>query len=429
MCYLRNICLSNYQWILLISAIVFLIIFSAFFSAAETGLMAVNRYKLRHRAKLKKHSAVLILRLLKRPDRLLGTILVGNSVANIIVSALTTLVAVHFLGDRGVVLSTIILTFVVLVFTEVAPKTVAACYPDQISNLVALPVAVILKIFYPLVWLINTLSNGLLRLFGIKMVANHSDPLTREELRSVVYDANKRMSRQYQEMLLNILDLNKVTVNDVMVPRHKILGVNLDLEWSEACRAIDDSSHDRLPVYRGNINQIVGVLHLRELMKNLLSSQSLTQELLLDKLQEPYYVPENTPLNIQLLNFQREQQRTALVVDEYGDILGLITLADILEQIVGTFAIDLAGTTRLLQLQKDGSYLVDGALLIREFNRLSEWELPILGPRTLSGLIIEYLEMMPRAGTCVKIREYPIEIVHVHENRVKVARVFPKMVG
>lgn len=427
--YCVGVSLDHYQWVVSLFSIVLLILFSAFFSAAETGLMSVNRYRMRHQAKLKKRSAILILRLLKRPDRLLGTLLIGNSVANISASALTTILAVHLFGDKGVVIFTVLLTLIILVFCEVAPKTLAAFYSEKIATWVALPITILLKIFYPIIWLINTLSNGLLRLFGIKIIRNVADPLSREELRSVIYDANKRTSGQYQEMLLNILDLNKVTVNDVMVPRHKIVGINLDSDWNVMYKAIHHSMHDRLPVYHDNINQVIGILHLQELMKDLLSSQSLTRELLLTKLQEPYYVPENTPLNIQLLNFQREEKKTALVVDEYGDILGLITLADILEQIVGTFAMNLTGTTRLIQQQKDGSYLVDGTLLVREFNRLSGWALPIRGPKTLSGLIVEYLESMPRAGTCVKIRQYPIEIVHVHENRVKVARVFPKLLS
>lgn len=419
--------MSHYQWIAASASIVLLILFSAFFSAAETGLMTVNRYRLRHRARLKKRSAILILRLLKRPDRLLGTILIGNSVANILASALATLLAVHFFGDKAVVLSTLLLTLVILVFAEVAPKTLAALYPDKISTIAAWPVLILLKTFYPLVWLINTLSNGLLRLFQVKQFDIQTDQLSREELRSVVHETNKRMSREYQEMLLNILDLNKVTVNDIMVPRHKIIGIDLEGEWHAVHHAIESNLHERLPVYSENINQIAGILNLRELMKDLLENHSINRDILISKLQEPYYIPENTPLNIQLLNFQREQQRMALVVDEYGDILGLVTLADILEQIVGAFATDLTGTTRLIQAQKDGSYLVDGALAVREFNRLSGWSLPTRGPRTLSGLVIEFLEAIPRAGTSVKIRSYPIEVVHMHENRIKVARIFPRL--
>ncbi|MDX1901124.1 MAG: HlyC/CorC family transporter [Gammaproteobacteria bacterium] len=415
-------------WIVYGIVIVFLVLFSAFFSAAETGLMAVNRYRIRHKARQKKRSAILILRLLKRPDRLLGTILIGNSVANILASALATVLAVHLFGDEGVVVSTIVLTIFILVVAEVAPKTVAALYPERVATLAAWPVSILLKVFYPLVWFVNTLSNGLLRLFRIKVTDSVPDALSREELRSVVHDASKRISREYQDMLLGILDLNKVTVNDIMVPRHKIVGIDLVEDWETICQTINNSTHDYLPVFHENINQLVGMLHLRELMRELLSGNTLTREALMRKIQEAYFVPENTPLNIQLLNFQREQQRTALIVDEYGDILGLLSMSDILEQIVGAFATDISGTTRLIQKQADGSYLVDGTLSVREFNRLSGWELPVRGPRTLSGLIIEYLEAIPRAGTCVRIKNYPIEVVHMQDNRVKVARLFPSLV-
>lgn len=403
-----------------------LILFSAFFSAAETALMSINRYRLRHQAKQKKHISILILRLLKRPDRLLGLILIGNCFSNILASALATLIAVNIMGERGVVISTAILTLAVLVLAEVAPKTLAALYPERVARAVAWPVLLLLKVFYPLVWLTNVLANGLLRLFCINVTPLQPEALSREELRSVVHETGGRMPHEYQEMLLGILDLNKVSVNDVMVPRHKISGI--DLEWDEQKiqNALTASTHNWLPVYRENVNQIQGMLHLRELMPSVLAGQGCTHELLRSLLKESYFVPENTPLNIQLMNFQRHKRRVALVVDEYGDILGLLALADILEEIVGNFATDVSGTTRLIQQQSDGSYLVDGSLSIREFNRITGWDLPVRGPRTLGGLVVEFLEAIPRAGTCVMIRRYPIEVVHVQGNRVRVARLFPR---
>ncbi len=417
----------DYHVGLLLASLVLLIFMGAFFSAAETGLMAINRYRLRHEARLKKRSAITILRLLKRPDRLLGMILIGNCVANIISSAIATLLAVHFFGNTGVILSTILLTFVILIFAEVAPKTVAALYPDRIARWVSWSVFILLKLFYPLVWLINTISNGLLRLFGIKVTGHSLEPLSKEELRSVVHETSGRMSHHYQNMLLGILDLNSVTVNDVMVPQHQIIGIDLDQDWDSIKNLITKSDHDWLPVYRENVNQIVGMLYVRDLMHDILVQQTINKDALLKVMHEPYFVPEGTPLNIQLLNFQREHKRTALVVDEYGEVQGLLALADILEEIVGEFTMDMTSSTKKIQKQKDGSCLADGSVTLRELNRVTKWNLPSQGPRTLSGLIIEYLESIPRAGTCIKINEYPIEIVQVHGKMVKVAHIFPRV--
>lgn len=419
--------MSHYHITLLSSMLALLILLSAFFSAAETSLMAINRYRLRHRARMKKRSAILVLRLLKRPDRLLGLILIGNNVANILSSALATLLAVSLFGNEAVIISTLLLTIVVLIFAEVAPKTLAVLYPERVTKLVAFPIFILLKLFYPLVWLINAMANGLLRLFHVNTTSQITEPLSREELRSVVYETSGRLSRQYQNMLLSVLDLNKVTVNDVMVPHHQIIGIDLEWEWSAIQQIIIQSQHDWLPVYRENINHIVGMLHLRELMHTVLVNRVMDKELLIQMAHEPYFVPEHTPLNTQLLNFQRQKKRTALVVDEYGEILGLITLADILEEIVGEFATDMNSTTRLIKGQADGSYLVDASLTLREFNRITQWKLPTQGQRTLNGLIVEYLEAIPHAGTCVLINDYPIEIVFVEENRVKTARVFPRL--
>lgn len=419
--------MSHAQLIMLCILLVVLILVAAFFSLAETGLMAINRYRLRHKARMKKQSAILILRLLKRPDRLLGVILIGNCFSNIMASAIATLLAVHLLGDTGIIISTFLLTFVVLIFAEVAPKTLAALYPERISKAVAWPLFILLKLLYPIVWSINGVSNGLLRLFRINVTSHNTEQLSREELRSVVYETSGRLSRHYQNMLLSILDLNKVTVTDVMVPQHEIVGIDLDLEWSQVQQVICSSTHDWLPIYRDNVNQVIGMLHLRELMHIVLSNQAMNKDLILKLMREPYFVPEGTPLNTQLHNFQRHNKRTALVVDEYGEILGLLTLADILEEIVGEFASNVSNTTKIIQVQKDGSYLVDGSITLREFNRITEWNLPSQGQRTLNGLIVEYLESIPHAGTCVRINNYPIEIMQVQDNRVKVAHVFPRL--
>lgn len=418
--------MSNTQLIVFIAVLVFLVLLAAFFSAAETALMAVNHYRLRHKARLKKRTAMMTLKLLKRPDRLLGTILIVGNFANILASSIATIVAIHFWGDKGVIFSTALLTLTILIFAEVAPKTVAALHPEGITHIVAWPVTLLLKLFYPIVWLINFLSNGFLRLFGVKVKTRRAEPLTREELRTVVVETAGRISSQYQNMLLGILDLSKLTIEDVIIPSHAVVGIDLDSSWEDIQRKIALNEYDWLPVYRESIQQVVGMLHVREMIQAMLKQPSLTKEMLISVLHEPYYVPEGTPLNIQLLHFQKQKKRIALVVNEYGEVQGLLTLQDILEEIVGEFTTDVASTSKIA-FQKDGSFLVDGATTVREFNRVTSSKLPTKGARTISGLIIDFLEMIPTPGTCVKIADYPVEILIVKDNRVKSARVFPKL--
>jgi Mg2+/Co2+ transporter CorB len=418
--------LSHSQLVIFSSVLLLLICLSAFFSIAETGLMAINRYRLRHKARLKQRHAVLILKLLKRPDRLLGMILIGNNLANIVASALATMIAMQIWGEGGVILSTALLTLLILIFAEVAPKTVAALYPERVSKFVARPVSIMLIVFFPFVWLINTVTNGLLRLLHINIGHRPLEPLSREELRSVVYDTAGKMSRQYQSMLLGILDLNKAAVDDVMIPRHQIIGIDIDQSWEMIRQQLSHSPHDWLPVYHDSINEVVGILHLRELTGKLITGKTMDKEKLLKLLREPYFIPEGTPLNIQLLNFQQQRKRMALVVDEYGEIQGLITLEDILEEIVGEFTTTVESSSRV-DLQADGSYIVDGSITLRELNRVTHWHFPTTGPRTLNGLIIEYLESIPVVGVCIRIAGYVIEVQEVKDNRVQIAQVFPKL--
>lgn len=406
--------------------LLFLILFSGFFSAAETALMAINRYRLRHKARMQKRSAILILKLLKRPDRLLGMILIGNCVANIFASSIATLLAIYLIGNDAVVLFAVVLTFMILIFAEVAPKTLAALYPEKVASIIAYPIYILLKLFYPLVWLINTISNGLLLLLHVKVSHQIVEPLSREELRSAVFEGTGKIPHPYQRMLLGILDLNKVTVDDVMVPSHEVKGINLEQDWVDIQREIAQSKHDWLPVYHENINKIAGVMHVRDLLRVILNQQ-LSKEHLLKMLHEPYFVPEGTLLNIQLHNFQNTNMRMAMIVDEYGEIKGLLTLKDILEEILGEFGNSISSVTKMITAQADGSFLVNGAVTVRELNRVTQYQLPTDGPRTLSGLIIEYLESIPRSGTGILIGEHPIEILEVKENRVKRARIFPRL--
>lgn len=418
--------LGTYQLFIYSAILVFLILLAAFFSCAETGLMAVNRYRLKHKARMKKKYAMRLLQLLKRPDRVLAAILIGNTFANMIASSLATLIALHFWGEHGALLAALALTFLVLIFAEIAPKTFAALYPEQVARWVALPIQVILRITYPAVWLANTITNGLLRLFRVKVAVQTVEPLSREELRSVVYETAGKISRQYQNMLLGILDLSKLTVDDVMIPRNEITGIDLDWSLEKIIEYINKSHKDWIPVYRENVNQVIGVLYSYEMLRVVLARTSVSKELFEQFLQEPYFVPEGTSLNVQLSYFQQHRDKIAFVVDEYGEIQGLLTLNDILEEIVGDFTSTITAGKRI-QEQPGGGYLVDGAITVREYNRVTESELPLGGPRTINGLIVEHLEALPHTGTAVLIANYPIEIIQVKDNRVKMARVYPRL--
>lgn len=418
--------MTNLQITLFAVLLIVLILMAAFFSIAETGLMAVNRYRLRHHARLKKAYAIRVLHLLKRPDRVLGVILIGSTFANIIASSLATLLALHFWGERGAILAAIALTFIVLIFAEIAPKTVAALYPEKIARLVSWPIQICLKVLYPAVWCANAITNGLLRLINVNVTNRTVEPLSKEELRSVVYDTSGKISRQYQNMLLSILDLSKLTVDDAMIPRNEISGIDIEQPFEQLMENIRKHHQDWIPVYRENVNQIIGVLYTHEMLQLLFSKTEMSKELLEQFLQEPYFVPSGTSLNVQLAYFQQSHDKVAFVVDEYGEIQGLLTLNDILEEIVGDFTSSLAGGKRLQQ-QGDNSYLVDGAMSVREFNRRTEWELPLSGPRTINGLIVEYLESLPHTGISVLITGYPIEIIQVKDNRVKLAKISPQI--
>lgn len=406
--------------------LVFLIFLSGFFSGSETGMMSLNRYRLRHLARKKHRSAKKVSQLLERPDRLLGVILIGNTFANIFASAIATIIAVRLVGEGGIALAMVILTFIVLIFSEVAPKTVAAVHPQAVSFIVVWPLSFLLKILYPFVWFVNTIVNGLLLIFRVKVGKAKLEHLTGEELRTVVHEAGSKLPSKHKEMLLGILDLEKVTVDHIMIPRNEVVGIDLEDEWSDVVDMIQSSRHTRLPVCRESLDDVVGFIHLRSVL-SLLADEELNKETLENATEDAYFVPEGTPLTTQLLNFQQEKQRSALVVDEYGDIQGLITLEDILEEIVGEFTTDLETTAQDIYPQPDGSFLIDGTATIRDINKALEWKLPEEGPKTLSGLITEYLEYIPNPGTCMLIAGYPIEVIHIKDNMVKTAKVLKKL--
>ena len=411
----------------LFGLLVFLLILSACFSGSETALVSLNRYQLRHKARQGHRSARLAERLLQRPDRLIGLILLGNNLVNFSAASLVALIALEIGGEPAVAVGTLLLTLAVLIFSEAAPKTLAALHPERIAFPAALVYYPLLKVTYPIVWLTNTASNGVLRLLGVQPDDAVLDSLTREELRTVVHEAGSRISSRYRQMLISILDLEKVSVDDVMVPHNEILGIDLDEDDRSIQQIIQQSEHTRLPVYRDNIDQVVGILHLRKLAN--FAKLALDRESLLDLLEEPYFVPEGTPLSTQLVQFQRRRERIALVVDEYGDIQGIVTLEDILEEIVGEFTTGPSDEDDDIIRETPDFYLVSATANIRELNRAQGWELPTEGPKTLNGLIVELLETIPEPTTCLKINGYPIEIIASDENRIRTVRIGKRIVA
>lgn len=403
-----------------------LILLSAFFSGSETGLMTLNRYRCRHLAEKKHPGAMRAMQLLKRQDRLIGLILLGNNLVNVLASTLTTIIALRLGGEIGIAIGAGLLTLIILVFAEVTPKTLAALHPERIAFPAAYIYVPLLKILYPVVWLVNTIANGLLKTFGVRPEEGVSDALSAEELRTVVMEAGDLIPKRHQSMLLNLIDLENATVEDIMVPRNEVTGIDLDDDWDEIYQLITTAQYTHLPVYRENIDQVIGVLHLRDLLPLLQRSQ-LDAAAIEKTAREPYFIPESTPLIRQLQNFQREKCRIGFAVDEYGQVQGLVTLVDILEEIVGEFTTDPTESFNEIISQKDGTWLVDGSVNIRELNSALEMSLDVDGPKTLNGLIIEHLEMIPEPGISLLLDNHPVEILQVKENRVKTVRIHPAL--
>ncbi len=406
-----------------------LIVLSAFFSSSETGMMRVNRYRLKSIANSKskkRYAARRVQTLLERPDRLLGLILIGNNFVNILATTIATVMAERLWGSKGLIIAPILLTLVVLIFAELTPKTLAALHPEKI----AFPSAFILKpllfVSWPLVWLINSIANGFLRLFGVNAAEIASEKLNPDELRAVVTETSPLIPHRHQKMLLNILDLGSSTVEDIMVPRREIVGIDLEDDWDEILEQLRVCQHTRILVYKGEIDNPVGMLHARDLI-NLLTQNHLTKSLLEQAISDVYYVPEGTPLHTQLLNFQRKRQRIGAVVNEYGELEGIVTLEDILEEIVGEFTTDLASTNPEIVPQEDQTFLIDGGIAVRDLNRKFEWQLPTDGPKTLNGLIIEYLEFLPKKDTCLRLNGYPMLVVEVEDNMLQWVKVYPEL--
>lgn len=392
--------------------------------------MAINRIRLQHQAESGSPQAKRILALLDRPDRLIGLILIGNNFVNILASAIATILAVRLFGDAGVAIATGALTLVILIFAEVTPKTFAALHPERIARPVSIILGPLMWLFYPLVWTTNLLSNGLLRLFGIDPESSAHHRLTKEELRTLMLQSGHRIPARRHSMLLSVLDLEKVQVDEIMVPRGEINGLDLEDDPEDLLDQLRTSQHTRLPVFRGDIEHTVGILHLRTALKLLDAADPTTREdQLIERLtqliDEPYFIPLSTPLHTQLFNFQKSKERMAMVVDEYGEIQGLLTIDDILEEIVGEFTTDhIQDTSPDVHPQDDGTWIVDGSATLRDLNKTLEWSLETDGPRTLSGLIIEQLEFIPDQSLCVAIGPYRMEILAMQDNRVRSVRVW-----
>jgi len=387
-------------------------------------MMALNRYRLRHMVKENHRGATLANTLLERPDRLLGLILVGNNIVNIFATSIITVISVRLVGPVGYVVGPALLIPVILVFAETAPKTYAAIRPEKIAFSSAYILTPLLKVCYPIVWIVNKMSNTLLIPFGINTRKSEEASLSQDELRTIVHEAGAAISTNHQDMLLSILDMEKVTVDDIMVPRNELVGINLNDSIADIIEQLTHCQHTRLVVYRENIDNIVGMLHVRRILRILGRKTEFNIDELEKLTNEPYYLPEGTHLHTQMLKFQKHKRRTGLVVDEYGVLQGMVTLDDILEEIIGEFTTDLQNFNQDIQAQEDGSFFVDGGTTVRDINKQLNWNISTEGPKTVNGIIVEHLEDIPEKGTSLRIGDYTFEITQVVDNAVKKVKIF-----
>jgi Mg2+/Co2+ transporter CorB len=410
----------------LLVAFVVLLFISAFFSISETSMMALNRYRLKHLAKTGNRGARLTAQLLAQTDKLLGVVLLGSSAVNAAVASLGTVIVFRVLGERelGLAIATGAVTFLLLVFSEITPKVIGAAYPERIAFAAAYVLMPLLRLLTPVVWFVNLFVRALLTLLRLKPhPTGQAISISLEELRTLVLEGGHFIPPKHQKILLNLLDLQSITVDDLMSPRSQIEAIDIDAPPEDLKRQISSSNHTRLPVSRGSLDNIIGVLHVRKVLH--LGPDDIRAETLMQLMRPPYFVPVGTPLLAQLQNFQEEEERLGLVVDEYGELMGLITLEDILEEIIGEFTthspLQAGGITR----QVDGSVLAEGVTPLRELNRKLGTHFALDGPKTLNGLILEHLEDIPEPGTTVKIAGHPIEIVQTQDRAVRSARIYP----
>lgn len=408
---------------LLCLGLLLLVIVSAFFSGSEIAMMSLNRYRLRHLARQSHRGAKRAQHLLERPDRLLGVILIGNTFANLLASALATRLAVSWFGELGVLITTLVLTLVVLIFAEIVPKTLAALQSERFAFSVSFLLQCLLTLLYPLVWLSTNVANAVLRLFGVNVKTTQTDALSSDELRTILGESKGKISPQYQNMLMRVLDLDRITVTDIMTSRSEIIGIDLNDDIATIVQHMTKAKHTRLVVYYRDIDNIKGMLHVRDAIEFIVANK-LTKKHLMRLIQPAYFIPEATPLHIQLVNFEKEQQRSAIVVDEYGELQGLVTIEAILAEIVGEFTSELSTLQAQVHRQTDGSILAAGEVSLREINRLMGWQLPLDGPKTINGLIIETLEEIPTVGVKIHLQGYTVAVLAVKANMVKLARIY-----
>lgn len=401
-----------------------LVMVSGFFSGSETALMSLNRYRLRHQANNGHKAAQRTARLLENRDRLISLILLGNNFVNILASAIATVIALRLMGEAGIAVATGLLTLVILVFAEVTPKTFATRRAEQFAFIASAVYRPLMVVTYPLVITTNWISTAILKLLKTDAISTDDEHLSSDELRTVLSETAGMIPQRHRDMLVNILDLGTVSVNDIMVPRNEIVGIDLDDAWDEIMHDISSSPHSRLLVYRENVDNVVGFIYLRKMI-DALRSGKITQSYLESVVRDPYFIPEGTTLTVQLLNFQREKRRVGLVVDEYGDIQGMLTLEDILEEIVGEFDNDPQVTPSEIRPQEDGSVIVDGTAQVRNLNRSLNWSLPSEGPKTLNGIVVEHFESFPPQGAVFHFNGHPMTILAVEDNMVQQVRIEP----
>lgn len=406
-------------------ALAVLILISAYFSSSETGLMAINKYRLKHLENEGHKGAIRVSKLMDRPDRMIGLILIGNNLVNIAASAIATIIGQRLYGDLGIAIAGLFLTFIILIFAEVTPKTLAALHPERVAFPSSWLLNILMKIFYPFVILVNFITNGLLVLLKVSAKDREEHSLSTEELRTVVNESSSLLQDKQQNMLVNLLDIENIKVEDIMVPRNEIFALDINSEWKDIQRALANAQHTRLLLYRDNIDDAVGFIHVRDALR-LLAKDDFCKNSLLRAVREIYFTPEGTSIFILMQKLQQNKERIGLVVDEYGDIQGLFTLEDILEEIVGDFTTGMAVyTSDEVEELKDGTYVIEGGANIREINKEMDWDLPTDGPKTLNGLVLEYMEDIPEEGISIPMDDYTIEIVDVTDNKVAKVRVIP----
>jgi Mg2+/Co2+ transporter CorB len=410
---------------LLFGILAALIILSGFFSGSETGMMSLNRYRLRHRAKSGHRGAKRASKLLEEPDSLISTILIGNNLVNNLAASIATILAIRMYGDNAVVPASILLTLVFLIFAEIIPKTIAAYKSEAVAYTVSHVLLPLKSLLFPVIWMVSHVTHFVLRLTRIEK-NDGSEHIGLEELRTIVGEAGHLIPKHHKGMLMNILDLEQITVDDIMIPRNEVFGIDIDANTDTIIRKLRDAEFTRIPVYQNDIDNIVGILHQRDIINSVDEQGRVQRDALLQAIRDPYFIPEGTPLNTQLFNFQKQKRRLGIVVDEYGVMQGIVTLEDLLEEIVGEFTSNLSTDTEDIIHQADGSYLVDGTTTVRDINKIMKWELPTDGPKTLNGLLLEKLESFPEASVGVSIGRYRFEIIEMKGNLIQSVRAYIK---